>query len=47
MPPEMMQGAPPGMPMDLTAPPPPQQMMPEEIDPALLMQLMGSGAPQF
>jgi hypothetical protein len=43
MPPEMMQGAPPMEPMDLTAPSMETPMM-EDIDPALLMQLMGSGA---
>jgi hypothetical protein len=42
----MMQGpapVPPEM-MNLTAPPPPPGI-PEEIDPALLMQMMGSAPP--
>ena len=49
MPPEMGMGGPPpmppqGMPMDLTAPVPPEPAL-EEMDPALLMQILGSSAP--
>jgi hypothetical protein len=49
MPPEMMQQMPPemamqGAPMNLTAPQQPDMMM-EDIDPALLMQMMGSAPP--
>lgn len=48
MPPEMaMQGAPmppEGMPMNLTAPQQPDMLL-EDIDPALLMQMMGSAPP--